>query len=298
MDLSVKVERPSDLGEDERFAELRATWEPWWQAGYVPSLWLEFDLGRGEPGEPSAAQSVVPVVCWTLTRPLDRAWFLQQLAPALVGGSLPDSWRGTLELCLDALPADAFPLYAYDLRARGLRALRLELFGVPLQEVDSYLARARGEGTHEAVPAAQLTEAVQILDDVDRLHLSFEVSDAVGSRIGLEGSYRRLPSREARWLALTDRLVAAGLCTETQKDTIFAWPGQDLTWVRLLSHFKLVLEPGKPTSAKVYLLRQQAEAARRHARAVRRATTQAGVFTGGDAEEDSDASVDSAISMP
>ena len=49
-------------------------------------------------------------------------------------------------------------------------------------------------------------------------------------RVGMEGSFSRLPRREPRWRELLDRLVARGLCPPEKRDALLAWPGYDTFW--------------------------------------------------------------------
>jgi hypothetical protein len=167
--------------------------------------------------------------------------------------------------CLEALPAPAFLLYVFSLRARGSDAVRLEIFGMETAEILPYLQGL----VPETVPAVQ--EAVPLFDGVERIHLSFDVTETVQPRIGLEGSFPRQPPREPRWGALFDRLIQRGLCLPAKRDAVLAWPGYDTFWtaperwpvaelrsrgvcVRTLSHVKAVCRPGREPEAKAYLV--------------------------------------------
>jgi hypothetical protein len=231
----------------------------WAEGGLVPvrSVWLEFDLDR--------AESPVPVVCAKLPREVDSGWLLDTLLPALQGAPLPAGQRAAILSCLTALPAPASLLYVFSLRARGSDAIRLEIFGLELDVMPGYLRSL----VPQTVPAVE--EVSMIFQGVERLHLSFDVTDTILPRVGIEGSYPRQPSREPRWEAFFERLVRRGLCSPEKRDALLAWPGSDTFWtaperwpvakigprgfcVRALSHLKVVCRPDREPEAKAYLV--------------------------------------------
>ena len=225
----------------------------------VRSVWLELDLDRMLVEEAPS-----PVVCAKLSQGADPGWVTETLLPALQGGPLTAGQRARILSCLDALPPSASLLYVFSLRARGSDAVRLELFGLEPAEMLSYL-----EGvTPEMVPA--VAKAALLFEGVERLHLSFDVTDAILPRIGIEGSFPRQPSREPRWQAFFERLVESGLCSPGKREAVLAWPGYDTFWtaperwpvsalgpqgacLRTLSHVKVVCRPDRDLEAKAYL---------------------------------------------
>jgi hypothetical protein len=235
----------------------------WAEAGgalaTVRSVWLELDLDRMPAGEAPA-----PVVCAKLPQGADPGWVTDTLLPALQDGPLAAGQRARILSCLDALPPSSSLLYVFSLRARGSDAVRLEIFGLEPAEMLSYLAGV----TPEMVPA--VTKAAPLFEGVERLHLSFDVTDAILPRIGIEGSFPRQPSREPRWQAFFERLAQAGLCSPGKRDAVLAWPGYDTFWtaperwpiadlgpkgacLRTLSHLKVVCRPDHELEAKAYL---------------------------------------------
>jgi hypothetical protein len=167
--------------------------------------------------------------------------------------------------CLAAIPPPAHPLYLFGLHSRAGCPVRLEIFGLEREEAAAYL----GEVAPEAAERAR--EAAALLAGAERLHLSFDLGEAeILPRVGVEGSFSRLPGREPRWAELFDRLVARGLCAPEKAAAALAWPGYDSLWtaperwpaaagpggfcVRALSHVKVVAQPDRPLEAKVYLL--------------------------------------------
>src|SRR5262249_40431323 len=141
------------------------------------SIWLEFDLDREPDGSPA------PVVCAKLPRETDPGWLAGTLLPAFQGGPLPAGQRARILACLAGLPAQASLLYVFSLRARGSDAIRLEIFGLEPAAMLGYLQSL----APETVPAVE--EVSTIFEGVERLHLSFDVMDAILPRIGIEGSF-------------------------------------------------------------------------------------------------------------
>jgi hypothetical protein len=229
----------------------------------VHSVWLETDLDR----EPPASGLPLPVVCAKLLPRARPPWIVETLLPALGGRPLPAPQAARVRACLDALPPSVYLLYAFALLSRGEGdAVRLELYGFEPAEIPGWLRGLAPEAAEAAAGIAPLFEGV------DRIHLSFDVSASgeVLPRVGIEGSFVKLPANEPRWAALFDRLVERGLCDPGKRDAALGWPGSDSFWtapeawpageggdpgfcIRLLSHLKVAGRPGEEPEAKVYL---------------------------------------------
>lgn len=246
---------------------LRAFLSRWLSPGdpFAPllALWLEFDLDPESRGVPPAVPSV------KLPPDAEIAWLTDVLLPALHGAPLAPAQRRTIHRCHAALAAPGHPgsiLYVFSLRARGGDAVRLELFGLGPEEILRYL--------ETVAPAAlpTVSAAVPLFVGAGTVHLSFDVGGGgeILPRIGVEGSFPRLPAREPRWLDLLDRMVAHGLCLAEKRDALLAWPGYDTVWTapgrwpaatagvrgfcaRSLSHVKVVCRPEAAPEAKAYL---------------------------------------------
>jgi hypothetical protein len=212
----------------------------------VSSVWLELD----RVGEPSA-----PVVCAGLRGRAGIGWVADDLLPRLHGEALAPRQRDLVVSCGAAIPEEARLLYAFSLRPRGRGEARLEILGLDPAGIRRYLERVD--------PAAleQILGVLPLFAGVERLHLSLDVGERISPRVGVEGSFVRLPHREPGWRAFFERLVAGGLCSPEKRDAVFAWPGHGVPaalapWraVRSLSHVKLVTFPGRAPEAKVYLL--------------------------------------------
>lgn len=221
----------------------------------VPSLWLEFDLHSGGDS--------VPSLCAKLRHPVDPTWLVESLLPALRGGPLTRRQREIALRCRREIPAGGQLLYAFCMLPRG-GDLRLEVFGLSPEEMTVYLERIEAPGS-----TSELFATASLFAGVERTHLSFDVGPgAIRPRVGIAGSFPRMPGREPRWNDLLGRLEARGLCSREQREALFGWQGYESFWtapgpwpagrmrtfcVRYLSHLKLVHEPGREPEAKVYL---------------------------------------------
>ena len=229
----------------------------------VSALWLEFDLDRFDlEQEPQGIPA--PVICAKLSQKVDSQWLTGSLLPSLHGEPLSREQRELVHRALQEIPDSASLLYVFSLRSRGSGAVRLEIFGMETPQILDYL----GKVAPERVP--ETTRGLELLDGAERLHLSFDVTEEILPRIGIEGSFPRQPSREPRWEGLFSRLVEAGLCSPEKRQAALAWPGYDSFWtaperwpvaeigprgfcVRALSHLKVVCSPDRGLEAKAYL---------------------------------------------
>lgn len=253
IDLSLRVKEPD---EALRLAQLplpenvRSFLSRW--AGAAPSLspvhsiWLEFDLDREPEGLPA------PLVCAKLFPDAAPEWLTDSLFPALQGRPLASGQRELVERCHRAIPAPAYLLYAFSLLARGSDAVRLEIFGLDPAGIVSYLETV----APEAVPWIEGEAA--LFEGVERIHLSLDLGEEILPRIGIEGSFARLPRRDPRWSELFERLVSRGLCNPEKRDAVLDWTGS-ASWpaggfcFRKPSHVKIVCRPDRQPEAKAYL---------------------------------------------
>ncbi len=238
----------------ERWAESCFELQP------VRSVWLEFDLDRQSCGH------LEPIVCVELEGPPNAEWLIDHLIPGLDGGPTSPARGRLIRRILEVTRAPAELLYVFGLGARGCNATRLEFHRASPQSMVGIL---RALDQHDA--AGRVAALGPVVDGCDRYHLSFDVGEAIMSRIGIEASFRRLPGREPGWLQLFDRLIDQGLCSRSKKEAAFRWPGWDSAataphqWpenpprprtfcARCLSHVKLVSSPAIEPEAKAYLL--------------------------------------------
>ncbi|HEX3527764.1 MAG TPA: hypothetical protein VH988_11920 [Thermoanaerobaculia bacterium] len=223
-------------------------------------VWLEFDLDGAAPAVP------LPIVCAKLLPGAGAEWITDRLLPALRGRPLEPLQRSSVARCLDAIPASANLLYVFSLLSRGSGdTVRLEISDLDTEGILKYLQTVAPQTT------AWASEGTALLTGVERLHLSLDIGHEILPRIGIEGSFSRLPCHEPGWRELFDRLVDRGLCAAEKRDAALAWPGYDSFWtaperwpaapravadvcVRSLSHVKVVCRPDRPPEAKVYLM--------------------------------------------
>lgn len=265
VDLSIRLLEPSQARRmAERISsphlqDFLVRWsEPDGPFAPVRAVWLELDLDSEPRGLPNPIPSV------KLPRGVDAEWLLGSLLPALHGSPLTGRQRTWVRRCLGELPAPGSLLYVFSLRSRGSDAVRLEVAGLDPAGIVAYLGRVAPATLSGVAGIAPLFAGA------GTIHLSFDVSAEILPRIGIEGSFPRLPPREPRWLDLFGRLVENELCALEKRDAALAWPGYDTVWtaperwpvqtagargfcVRSLSHLKVVCDPGRAPEAKVYL---------------------------------------------
>jgi hypothetical protein len=265
IDLSLGLQKPAHaLALANRVAprhlqSLLSRWaEPESSFASASSIWLEFDLDR-EP-----AKVPLPIVCAKLRSDVDRRWLIDTHFPALHGRPLTGAQKNLVRLCDESLPAAADLLYAISLLARGTGDVRLEVCGLDPPGIAAYLQRVAPGGVSWVQGVASLFAGVE------RVHLTLDLGEEILPRLGITGSFPRLPGREPRWGELFERLVGRGLCRPGERDAALAWPGSESFWTapaawpkavgphgfcfRQLSHVKVVCRPDRAPEAKVYLL--------------------------------------------
>lgn len=266
VDLSLRILEPGHarrLAERMPWPHLRSFLCQWSEADgpfdQVPSVWLELDLDHEPQDVPP------PVVCAKLSPDAELPWILDSLLPAIHGRPLTQDQRRLMSLCHEAIPSPGRLLYVFSLLSRGTDTVRMEILGLDSERILEYL----GAVAPDADP--RVREVVPLFAGVERVHLSFDVGSTVLPRIGIEGSFSRLPHREPRWLELLGRLVDRGLCPPGKRDALLAWTGYDSFWTapaawpletagiegfcaRSLSHVKVVCDPGRDLEAKAYLM--------------------------------------------
>jgi hypothetical protein len=220
---------------------------------------VEFDLDRELREIPS------PVVCAKLTPDAPLSWLIETLFPAMHGKPLTPSQERLIRLCHESLPPSAYLLYAFSLLSRGADKLRLEIFGLNPSSILAYLERVA------PTAVSWMKGPAALFQGVERVHLSLDVGDEILPRIGIEGSFSRLPNWEPGWKKLFDRLVDRSLCRPEERNAALAWQGADTFWTapaawpveavgpagfcfRKLSHVKVVCRPDRGLEAKLYLM--------------------------------------------
>lgn len=231
----------------------------------IPHMWWEFDLAAED------AQLPVPSVFLAGPRPPGSVPGLPLLelagqAIATLHGQPPPP---AAALCAMALPPGAQISHLGVMLSRPEPHVRINVGGLGLPGILHYLATIGWPGMGGPIPAALLPLGHLQLSWV----LTFDVTDRVGPRIGLE----LFPATAAAVHALHAGLVQVGLAEPDKLHALEAWPGHDsaetspVPWpeelallamaggpqpdalVRSVNHLKLVILPHAVTQAKGYL---------------------------------------------
>jgi hypothetical protein len=228
------------------FREWGATREP----AFVDasSTWLEFDAARAEP-EPNLLFGYWPNHPQT-QRPL--SWLLEQVLPQLLGAPLPPLFRRNLEKCFAGHSGACRDFQIGVMLARDVPAVRVCVFDLPAARAESYLQDLGWQGPLERV--VPYLEALAPHADVVALHV--DVGERIYPNLGIEpnfsaGAWARQPHLEPRWASQFEALLAAGLCTEAEREALLAFVGHQrrepllaefgLTLLRGLGHLKVVV---------------------------------------------------------
>jgi hypothetical protein len=239
----------------------------------IRNIVLEFDVAEVDLNEP---RSLIPVPCVFLSlRPyVYHPERLMQLVQKLSDNSISPSLESNLRHCAAMLPENASICHLGAMLSRGVSGVRVNVYGMTMEQLPNYLQHI---GWNDSSPA--LSRLVSALPHyTDFVVLSFDVSDRIRPRIGLECFFDQKQQAESRWPLLLDWLVAEGLCTPAKRDALLVWEGfsqksatpdlwpSNIDWGdrflgaravslfwRRLNHIKLVYQPGCPLEAKAYL---------------------------------------------
>ncbi len=252
----------------------------------VDDIWFELDLdepqARGSIDvEPIPSLFFGPKVAHlegpTLDDPERRAQrgaveILGEALALLRGGPLPDPWRDRLVRCSEALPPTARIFQAGLMLSRPSQPIRLCITNLPAEAIAPYCERAGWPGEVDGLDRFVRGFAPAV-GGIGGVKLTLDVSDGVGSRVGLEGypGMDHIWQPGPRWEALLDHLVERGLCTAAKRAALLAFPGLDeedeeqddlaallggrakRVRIRWLHHVKASYEPGRASGAKAYL---------------------------------------------
>ena len=230
----------------------------------VPLLWLEFDLlGTPESPPPFTYACVQPGFP---QRRLLRAPFREEedlprritleVLRLLLGGPLPPDVARCVRTCFEALPTSALMMYVAPLACRRMDAIRLSLH-VPRTDLIRYLTRIGWPGPLAQVEA--LVEGTSLFRG--GIDFDLDAGATVGPRLGLQLPTIRGGAPRAQWRSL-ELLDALETCAPAKREALRRWLGRDEVtlpghrWPTLQNRnveAKLVITPGAPIEAKVYL---------------------------------------------
>ncbi|MCA1992793.1 MAG: class I SAM-dependent methyltransferase, partial [Coleofasciculus sp. S288] len=239
----------------------------------VKNLGLEFDLA-----EQSSDVKIPSILLDLNAETANEAQGLIKLVTdvylRLTGYPQSSTLESNLQLCTNSLPDGARIASFGVMLSRPIQALRLLVTGIAPQQVPDYLVR---------IGWSELTDTLSPLvlslsKFVSSLVLSFDVSDTIHPKIGLECHLEKQPRSDPSWELLLDYLVTRGLCTPSKQNALLAWPGlsqkadypevwpSNLIWGdlvfgskafsvfwRTIHEIKIVYQPGRPLLAKAYL---------------------------------------------
>ena len=198
-----------------RFGDRWAAGQP---VGFSPveNVWLEFDL------PPDQAVASPPCLFYDLDRdgrlaPKQLVQHIQSIDRSLRSMAGAAAYAQMRRL-LGAAPTGARLHYVGLLLGRAGAARRICLQGLPPGELLPYLTAIGWTGAENAVTRL----LADIVDATDSLVLNLDVSDQIGSRIGIEVNY----DTPAGWAEFFECATAMGYTTPEEAAAILAWPGE------------------------------------------------------------------------
>jgi hypothetical protein len=265
VDLMVCVERADNCILLERLGcepwtedwASEATWLRGWGRGPgpgTPYVWFEFDLSPGggavpillfvpfevEIGRPPPGNNLEAVVTE---------------AHLLSGFGFSPGGERALRRVIAALPPGGWPLHLASLRHRAIEGCRL-VVSVPTAAAASYAAEIGWPGSRQRLAG----EVRRVAAFTSHVNLSFDVTDSVGARLGIDCFFPSSPGRDPRWKPVLEILEEGGARPD-RLEAFRSWYGQANTPhgpVFRNPFVKLVIDGDHPTSGKAYLAFQPA----------------------------------------
>lgn len=236
----------------------------------IIAVWLELDL--------FGTQDRLPAPCFFFDF-ADGAREHEEVTASILSllfpGPLTESTRRNVARCLESLTPGGQLFSVGTMFNRGPDAIRLCLAEMPAAALTPYLARIGWEG-----PAEELNALIAgLAGDADHLALAVDVGERIFSPVGVEFHIEgETAGRRVRWGRFLDTLAAAGECVPAKRDGVLAWlghmhartaperwpanlralseaagPEMLSTFLRQVSHVKVVYDAGRPPQAKAYL---------------------------------------------
>ncbi|RKG66374.1 hypothetical protein D7W79_36670 [Corallococcus exercitus] len=236
----------------------------------IEDIFFEFDVAGPLPEVP------VPSFFLDFEKPARRRLETMEEALALLWGEpMSPTVLARVRACAEALPDGARVFAVGAMFSRRFDGVRLCFRGLRPEAIPDYLARVGWPGE----PAVLAALIAQVSDRSERLALCIDVSASVLPRVGVECQMAEgMEAETERWTLLLERLVERGLCLPAKRDALLDWLGHThsrahpelfpeallalgrtldpeavATFVRRISHIKLVHTPGQPPEAKAYL---------------------------------------------
>ncbi|NER79382.1 MAG: hypothetical protein F6K42_07320 [Leptolyngbya sp. SIO1D8] len=236
----------------------------------IDDLWLEFDV------DSDTAQIPLPSSFFGIkSSELPSLDWIGNALPLLLGKSLASEVGGTLQQCLEAIPASArvFQIGALSGRAPvsgDAPALRLYVQNLQQTQLSSTLKRLAYPGDGDLL--------VQLLNRIcpgqETYTLQLEIQDTLTPVIAIECYF----SQRADWQKILNRLVMAGFCAPERAQALLNYPGyvraqdtdgdfppllqrwsdqltpyRECLLVKRLAYLKFTYQPGYPLWVKAYV---------------------------------------------
>lgn len=180
----------------------------------------------------------------------------------------------TLRLCINSLPNQGRITHVGLMLSRINQGLRVVVKGLSSCELLDYLECIGWHGSLEKL--AVLIDSIEKL--VDSIALSFDLSDHIHPKIGIECHLSKNKESKQNWESLLNYLVAQKLCAEVKKESLLKWSGiscekdnpqlwpANLKWadrllrdqgisifLRTIHEIKIVFQGDKIIESKAYL---------------------------------------------
>lgn len=234
----------------DRLRELITRWaDPADRVGQVISnFWLEYDYDGVLPGQVSPNLFFGPKGnCRLLEVVSASRQIFEQLSPQ----EMPKGTYPFLVRCMSLLGPAGGITQIGQMLARRENRLRLFIQHLPVQGILPYLRRLDYPHADNPLLIAQLDRCYQLADRVD---VDIDITDRIGSQLGLECYFNT--TEKAIWFL--DDLTGRGLCVPQKyqllrEHLLNIQPTTDDPLVPFFSHVKVGFHPDKGFSSKVYI---------------------------------------------
>ncbi|QLE40178.1 hypothetical protein FD723_06735 [Nostoc sp. C052] len=223
----------------------------------VNDLWLEFDAHQSQnsPDVPVPGLFVSPVPPQGGIVP-DYTWIWRKALPLLCDNDMAEGVELNVIQCIHNLPTQVGIFQFGFMFGRKIEAVRFCLSGSPIQMIP-HLNQLGWQGSLQEIERL----FALLYSYCDGAILDIDVGSLIYPRIGVEGIYisRYLSCVNGQWASLLNHLVEQNLCEPFMRDALLKYAGYTVNkplhqriYIRGLSHVKLLYQPGKPLSSKVY----------------------------------------------
>ncbi len=247
----------------------------------IDNIWLEFDINDQLTKVPIPSfffcfkHLIEKITSTKQSNVAAQKQIIETALSLLYGTSISPQIKQNIAICLDSLPEGSQFLYIGAMLSRQLEAVRVNVIGIPEEEILAYLTKIGWK--YSGIEVRKIIQELSYF--VDEIILNFDVGNVVFPKIGIECELiKKDPRIEPRWQLFLDYLVEKGLCTPEKRDAFLSWPGYlqeksypelwpsnlskvssffntrgSSVFFRRLNHIKIVCQPGSSLEAKGYL---------------------------------------------